>query len=247
MKNLKIKIGKFIGNYEINKLKQSLVNRDVVENHVQTFMKIINNNGFLTPITVTDKNDILEGHHRILAAERLGMNTVPVYIVDWVDSNDLNESQKCIISLNANNRKWTALDYLKSFSMNKESYRFVLSKYNKTKDIFSVGNLLNIYFNSGSNVVYRNGLSKIKDKDFSDFLFENFLKLKREYGGVKFQAFTINRVCSFSHQKIKNNKKEMNFIFNQLELLAKTDNAILSSVEMIKPWLIEQLKMYRNK
>ena len=64
---------------------------------------------------------------------------------------------------------------------------------------------------------------------------------------MKFQAFTINRVCSFVHPKLKGNKKEMNFIFKQLESLAKNDSPTLSSVEMIRPWLVDQVKIYRNK
>jgi hypothetical protein len=39
----------------------------------------------------------------------------------------------------------------------------------------------------------------------------------------------------------------MNFIFKQLESLAKNDSPLLSSVEMIRPWLIEQVKIYRDK
>ena len=81
----------------------------------------------------------------------------------------------------------------------------------------------------------------------TNFYKYNFLRLKSLYGGVKFQAFTINRVCSFVHQKIKGNKKEMEFLFKQLESLAKQNSPLLSSVEMIRPWLNEQLGIYRTK
>ena len=244
MKTNKIKFGSAL-NLEIEKLTHSLVNRDTVDNHVDTMVSLIKNYGFLSPIIVNSKYNIIEGHHRVLAAQKLEIKIIPVYIVDWVDTENLDEYQKYIISLNANNRKWTSLDYLKSFSRNKEDYRYVNNKYNKYKNILSVGNLLNFYFNSGSNVTFRNGKGKIKDMNYSDYLCDNFVRLKTKYGGVKFQAFTINRCCKFAHSKIKN-IKEMDYIFRQLELLAKNDSHTLSSVEHINSWLKQQLTEYRN-
>lgn len=247
MKTQEIKVGTFNGFYSIENLKQSLVNRDIVKNHSELFGKKISEYGWMSPIIIDTKGNIIEGHHRALSAESLGLKTVPVYIVHWVKTDDLDEYQKYIISLNNSNRKWSAIDYLKSFSRNKDEYMLVFKKYNKTSSIFSVGNVLNIYFNCGTNQTFKDGNAKIKNIEFSDYLFENFLRLKSQYGGVKFQAFTINRVCSFVHQKIKTNKKEMDFMFKQLESLAKQDSPLLSSVEMIRPWLNEQLKIYRTK
>jgi hypothetical protein len=242
-----LKKGTFDANYPISELKQSLVNRDIVENHLNNFAKKLDKFGWLSPIIIDDKGNIIEGHHRVLSAEKLKLNSVPVYIVDWVNTSDLNEYQKYIISLNNSNRAWGALDYLKSFSRNKDAYEFVYQKYIDSNGVFSVGNILNIYFNCGTSQEFKEGRSTIKDLKFSEYLNKNFLRLKSKYGGKKFQAFTINRVCSFVHQKIKGNEKEMDYMFIQLEELAKSDNAILSSVEMIRPWLNTQLKAYRTK
>jgi len=247
MKTTEIKRGQFNAYYPVSDLKHSLVNRDIVQNHSDIFKKKLQQYGWLSPIIIDTKGNIIEGHHRALATQNLGLETIPVYIIDWVNTSDLNEYQKYIISLNSSNRKWSSLDYLKSFSRNVNTYEYVYKKYEKTKDIFSVGNLLNIYFGYGSTQQFRDGKSIIKNKEFSEYLFENFYRLKRDYGSVKFQAFTINRVCSFVHPKLKGNKKEMNFIFKQLESLAKNDSPTLSSVEMIRPWLVDQVKIYRNK
>jgi len=244
MKNLKK--GLFEANYPISKLTQSLVNRDIVVKHTEKFAKKLKEFGWLSPVIIDEKGNIIEGHHRVLAAEQLNLSSVPVYIVDWIDTSDLDMSQKYIISLNNSNRAWGALDYLKSFSRNKDAYNFVYGKYLKSKNVFSVGNVLNIYFNSGTNQCFKDGRSEIKNLDFSEYLNDNFLRLKSTYGGAKFQAFTINRVCTFVHQKVKNNKQEMNYLFLQLEELAKQDSPLLSSVEMIRPWLNTQLKTYRS-
>ena len=112
----KVKVGKFVANYPLKELSQSLVNRDIVGKHSEQFGKKIQEFGFLVPIIADHKGNIIEGHHRALSAESIGMKTVPVYIVNWVDTKNLDEYQKYIISLNNNNRKWTPEDYLKSFS-----------------------------------------------------------------------------------------------------------------------------------
>ena len=247
MKTTKSKRGQFNAYYPVSDLKHSLVNRDIVQNHSDVFKKKLQKFGWLSPIIIDTKGNIIEGHHRALATQNLGLETIPVYIIDWVNTTDLDEYQKYIISLNNSNRKWSSYDYLKSFSRNVNVYKQVFKKYEETKNVFSVGYILNIYFGSGFNTQFKDGKSIIKNLDFSNYLFDNFYRLKKEYGGVKFQAFTINRVCSFVHPKLKGNKKEMNFIFKQLESLAKNNSPLLSSVEMIKPWLIEQVKIYRDK
>ena len=247
MKNLKK--GTFNANHPISELKQSLVNRDIVTNHTERFAGKLKEYNWLSPIIIDDKGNIIEGHHRVLAAEKLGINSVPAYIVDWVDTSDLDEYQKYIISLNNSNRAWGALDYLKSFSRNKDAYEFVYSKYIESKNVFSVGNVLNIYFDSGTSQKFKEGKSTIKNLEFSEYLFVNFLALKSKYGGKKFQAFTINRTTKFMHSRIKSmkNKKEVDYLFIQLEELAKSDSSLLSSVEMILPWLKRQLNAYKNK
>ena len=241
-----IKVGTFNPSYPISKLKHSTVNRDIVDNHAQHFQKKIERFGWLVPVVIDHRGNIIEGHHRVVMAYNAGHKTVPVYIIDWVDTSNLDEYQQYIISLNNANRKWTAFDYLKTFARNRADYSFVFKQYNKTKDVFSVSNLLNIYFNTGCNGMYKDGLATIKNMAFSDYLFRKFYELKSHYGGVKIQAFTVNRVCSFAHQKIKGNLKEMKYIFDQLEQLAENDSAVLSSVEHIRPFINKQLELYRD-
>lgn len=81
--------------------------------------------------------------------------------------------------------------------------------------------------------------------DFANHLFDEFFRLKAKYGKVKFQAFTINRTTQFMYAECEN-MNEVDYIFRQLEMLAKTNNATLSSVEMIRPFLKEQLELKRS-
>ena len=243
-----IKVGKFNLNYPTKKLKHSIVNRDIVTNHSDSFKSKVEEFGWLVPIIIDQYGNIIEGHHRVEMAIKIGMRTLPVYIVDWIDTKNKDEYLQYIISLNNGNRAWTALDYLKSYGTNgtDKDYTFVYKKYLETDDIFSVGNVLNIYFNSGCSTTFKRGKSQIKNLAFSDYLFRKFYNMKKHYGGIKIQAFTINRVCAFAHQKVKGNLGEMKYIFDQLEELAENDSPVLSSVEHIRPYVNRQLEIYRE-
>ena len=94
--------------------------------------------------------------------------------------------------------------------------------------------------------MFKRGNATIKNKAFSEYLFSKFYNMRKHYGNVKIQAFTVNRVCAFAHQKIKGNLGEMKYVFDQLEILAEDDSPILSSVEHIRPWCNKQLDMYRK-
>lgn len=246
MNTLNIKTGTFEKNYQINKLKHAGVNRKIVELHRDSFKKKMVEFGFLVPIIVDHKANLIEGHHRVECAKQMGIETLPAYIIDWIDAKNKDEYQKFIMSINNNNRKWTALDYLESYSQTRKDYSYVLKKYYETKDVFSVGNVLNIYFNGGCTETFKQGVSVIRNRVFSEYLFKRFYELKKLYGGVKIQAFTINRVCALAHSKSKGNMKEMNFVFNQLETWAEQDNPILSSVEFIRPEVTKQINFYRE-
>lgn len=243
---LNFKRGTFNQNFPVSQIVYSTVNRDIVEKHSESFAKKVVDFGWLSPIVIDEKGNLIEGHNRVEMARQNNIETVPAYIVNWVDTSNLDEYQKYIINLNNANRPWTALDYLKTFSQTRKEYSTVYKIYNETKDVFSVGNVLNIYFNSGSNMAFKDGRATIKDLPFSMYLHKKFYEMKKHYGGVKIQAFTINRVCSFAHQKIKGNLSEMKYIFDQLEQLAENDSPVLSSVEHIRPFVNKQLKLYRE-
>ena len=76
------------------------------------------------------------------------------------------------MNLNASNRSWNALDYLKTTSTNQPDYKTVYDKYIASDNILTVGNVLNIYFNSGASQTFKDGKSRIKDKDFADYLYD---------------------------------------------------------------------------
>ena len=245
MTNTNIKVGTFQGSYPVSELKFSTVNRDLVKGHASKFIKKISAYGWIVPIVIDKYGNIIEGHHRVQAAIDMGLKSVPAYIIDWVDTSNLNEYQEYIMNLNASNRTWYAIDYLKTTSINQPDYKTVYDKYIASEEILTVGNVLNIYFNSGANQKFKDGKSRIKNKDFADYLYETFKGLRATWGKIKIQSFTINRTTQFMYSQCKT-LSEVEYIFKQIEMLAEGNSKILSSVQYLKPYLIKQLKAKRS-
>ena len=245
MTNTNIKVGTFQGSYPVSALKFSTVNRDIVKNHASNFIKKISAYGWIVPIVIDKYGNIIEGHHRVQAAINMGLKSVPAYIIDWVDTSNLKEYQEYIMNLNASNRSWYAIDYLKTTAINQPDYKYVYEKHEESKQVLSVGNVLNIYFNSGCNQRFKDGKSRIKDKEFANYLFDRFFSLKAHYGKERIQAFTINRTVSFMYSQCKS-RNEVDYIFGQLEALAEDKSPKLSSVELFRPFLKNQLKLKRS-
>ncbi len=234
MTNTNIKVGTFQGSYPVSALKFSTVNRDIVKNHASKFIKKISAYGWIVPIVIDSKGNIIEGHHRVQAAIEMGLKFIPAYIIDWVDTSNLKEYQEYIMNLNASNRTWYAIDYLKTTAINQPDYKYVYGKFIESKGILTVGNVLNIYFNSGATQRFKDGKSRIKNEDFADYLYETFKNLRATWGNKKIQSFTINRAVGFMYNQCKT-QSEVNYIFEQIEMLAESNSEILSSVQYLKP------------
>lgn len=84
-------------------------NREIHQPHLTKLIKSISGKNMLiaNPIIVNEEMRVIDGQHRLMAAQELG---VPIYYTVIADA-DLPE----VITLNANNRAWTTMDYLESF------------------------------------------------------------------------------------------------------------------------------------
>jgi disulfide oxidoreductase YuzD len=243
---MEIKKGEYKANYSVKKLKRSLVNRDIVENHSASFEKKIKDFGWLLPVVIDSNNNILEGHHRVLSAERIGLKTVPVYIVDWLDTKDLDEAQKVIISLNNNNRKWGVIDFLKSYSLNKNDYKKVYDIYNKNSEYFAVGAITLMYFNSGCNTTFKDGKAKIKDIEFSNYLLNEIKELVKKHSRSVIQAYSIREFVKFAHNTVKDDYNALQFLINNIDIMAKSNKALLTSITDFSIYLKDTYNQYKN-
>ena len=105
------------------------VNRETKLTHAENFKSKLTDYGWLMPIVVSSKGDVIEGHHRIESAKLLKQKTLPAYIVDWINTTDAQNHLSCIISLNNGNLNWSMFDYLKAFSKHNINYKLVYDIY----------------------------------------------------------------------------------------------------------------------
>lgn len=249
MTTTEIKRGEFNAYYSIDKLKMASVNRDIFTQHAENFKDKLTTNGWLMPIVVSSKGDVIEGHHRIISARLLKQKTIPAYIVDWVNTDIEKEHLNSIITLNNGNRAWTTLDYLKAFSKENKDYKKVYDIYSKNSNNISVGNVVNAFFAKAKGTGFKNGKSKIKDLEFSMYLIRQISKLVAKYGKSNVQAYCVREMIVIGFNKAFKDYAAMDFLFKEYATLAKAEHPAATSITRFKPLMeasLNQFNLLRN-
>lgn len=244
--NNELKRGVFKPYYLISDLKPAKVNRDLYNSHAVRFKNKLKENDWLSPVIISNKGDVIEGHHRIESAKLLGQLTVPAYIVSWVNTSVDKDHLNCIISLNNGNRAWNTLDYLKAFARENENYKTVYDSYKSNSNNITVGNIVHCYFTytPGGNNIFKKGLAKIEDKNFADYLVNKFSYLNKEYGKNKIAAYCVRELIYVAYVKANKDIKTINFLFKKYEEMAKTDHPSITSINKFKPLMELYLNEY---
>ena len=245
MNTQEIKRGEYNAYYPISKLKMAKVNRDTVTKHAENFKDKLNDYGWMMPIVVSSKGDVIEGHHRIKSAQLLKQKTIPAYIIEWVNTNIEKEHLKAIISLNNGNKAWNTLDYLKAYSRDNKDYNEVYNQYLKNSNNISVGNVVNIFFTSKSKG-FKNGNSKIKDLEFSMYLIGKISKLVSKYGKSNVQAYCVREMINIGFCKAFKDYKAMNYLFKEYAILAKAEHPAATSITRFKPLMEATLNEFNR-
>ena len=244
MRTTEIKRGEFNAYYSINKLKMAAINRDIFEQHAENFKDKLTTNGWLMPIVVSSKGDVIEGHHRIISAKLLKQKTIPAYIVDWVNTEVEKEHLNCIITLNNGNRAWNTLDYLKAFSKENKDYQKVFDTYKKNSNNISVGNVVNCFFSKPKGGDFKNGKSKIKDIKFSMYLIRKISKLVAKYGKSHVQAYCVREMINIGFSKAYKDYEAMDYLFKEYAGLAKGEHPSATSITRFKPLMEASLNQF---
>lgn len=157
-------------------------NRPIKHEHVQFIKKSIKTSNKLefNPIIVSGDYFIVDGQHRLKAAEELKL---PIYFV--VDKNARPED---MVLLNTPRRNWTLENYIYYHYQNgNPEYAFIYEMWNLARQYFSTFSAFYVmmkYFNGASNYefsqVFKEGTLTIKDKSqIENFIKESFPKMKR--------------------------------------------------------------------
>lgn len=108
-------------NYDFFKFSKH--NRKIAEKAVKRLMTSLTNINLseINPILVNEKNEIIDGQHRLEALRRLKL---PVYYIRWQTNSHMDDA---IINLNANQRGWTSQEYVEYWAnRGKETYQKIL-------------------------------------------------------------------------------------------------------------------------
>lgn len=246
MSTQEIKRGQYNAYYPISELKMAKVNRDTVAKHAENFKSKLNDYGWMMPIIVSSNGDVIEGHHRIESAKLLKQKTIPSYIIDWVNTKVDRDHLFAIIGLNNGNKAWSTTDYLKSFSNYNDDYKIVYDAYLKNSNNISVGNVVNSFFGVRDNK-FKKGTSKIIDLEFSKYLLNKISLLVSKYGKTKIQAYCIREMIKVGFISAKRDICTMDYLFKEYDILAKTENGVLTSIASFKPTMETHLSNYNNK
>jgi len=240
-----LKRGKYDAYYPISKLKENNVNRDCVKSHSKKFQKKLTTNNWMMPIVISEKGDILEGHHRLDGAKGLGQTTVPVYIVDWIDTDVKKQHLKSIISLNNGNRAWKPLDYLKSYRGENKDYKFVLNAYNENLKNISLGNIIITFFGGRATTKsYKDGEYQIENKESAKYVLRRIVGISSKFGKSKVIAYCVRDMIELSYGK---SHAEQEYLFDKYDELLTTESPLATSVTDLKPTMISYINKFNDK
>ena len=243
MKTKEIKRGRFEANYLIKDLKPASVNRDMTKTHSENFKSKLEKFGWLMPITISERGDVIEGHHRVEGAILLGQQTIPAYVVDWINTKEQQSHLNCIITLNNGNKAWTKFDYLKAFSYWDKDYEIVYQAYLTNSNNISVGNVIHCYFrNTG---VFKDGKSKIEDKKFGDYLVCELSKLKEEFPEAT-AAYCVREFINIAYVKANKDIKIVKKLFTEYKKTCRHSTHLATSIKSFRPFMETQTTLLMN-
>jgi len=246
MINQEIKRGKYNPYYPLSELKMASINRDTVIKHAENFKLKLKNFGWMMPVVISSKGDVIEGHHRIQSAKFLNQSTIPAYIVDWIDTDKEKEHLDCIINLNNGNKAWTNVDYLKAFAKENEEYSIVYEAYLRHNKMLSVGNIINCFFGQFSASRFKKGSANIKNEELAYYLLEKLSNLVLKHTKSKIQAFSIRELIAIAYSKENVDYNVMDYIISEYDDMASINHPKLTSITEFKKHIQSKITMYNN-
>jgi hypothetical protein len=240
-----LSVGTFIPNFKIKDLRlDSNVNRDTNVSNIEEKKDKLEQNGWIMPIVVTPLGKVLEGQNRLEAAISLNLKSMPVYIVDWIDDNDVDEVRDIIISLNNGNRAWTQWDYIKSYKATNKEYAAAYANCIKYGETLSNGVVVAAMFGIGSaNSRFKKGGSELKSREKYEYLLETCKSLVNTYGKNQFPSQTLRSFLLWAGNK---EFKLINYIVNEMKTSVRNGVRVADGDLGLKEWLKEKEDTYAS-
>tara|TARA_R100001460_G_scaffold77120_1_gene118072 strand:+ start:71 stop:859 length:789 start_codon:yes stop_codon:yes gene_type:complete len=221
-------------NYEIFKYHRA--NRAINKNHVENIKKSMQNKFLISPITVNEKFEVIDGQHRLIASKDLGL---PVYY--FINNNySIKEMQR----LNAINKNWTPANYLNTgVQLNNQNYidfKKFKKKYGFSHDV-NLTLLANISSNNNAEK-FREGTFEVKDYTLACKYADLIYLVSPYYKEFKRRRFVSAILFLLKHKQDVFSMKEF------IDKLKKQPNSLQNCVNT-KQYLelIEEIYNYRRR
>ncbi len=146
---------------EYDLLTKLLGNRTIALKNVDNKKELLEKNGFKStnPVIINMDGQIIDGQHRRLASEQLGIEYK--FTIDV--STDIEDSLQTTIELNNSGKPWTTTDYINAFAENgNEEYKKLIELLEELDLGYNRGLIL--YYASIMNRDTRNGIKEGKFK-----------------------------------------------------------------------------------
>ncbi|MDP3561735.1 MAG: ParB/RepB/Spo0J family partition protein [Legionellaceae bacterium] len=193
--------------------KQIVSNREVDPRHVKRLVKSIEKNNMLhlNAIIVNDAMEVVDGQHRLEAAEELG---VPVYYV--VDS-EVGKAQ--ISQLNSVKKDWSMMDYVNYWTIEKAPGFDVLSRFVSEHSYLPVSTILLLLSTDASRntAALREGKVDVSNLEQAN----EVLGYVRDFRNIIDYAFSRNFMLAVFHM-VKSGKYDHARMMQKLELQSRS-------------------------
>jgi hypothetical protein len=201
-KNHEKVIGQFFETNDYSKFKLHINNRVIKPNHVLKLTKKMKLNGWLktSMIVVNEKFQIIDGHHRLLAAVESGV-PLRYHIVKGATTKD-------IVELNTTQLKWSPFDHI-NIHVKKGNKNYInlvnfINDYPQYK-ITECSMFCRNSFSSVDRTAFEEGRWECKNMATAREWADNILELKPFFPGYNKSIFVRTMIKIFS------NKPEFNF------------------------------------
>jgi len=213
-------------------------NRNINLLNKQRLLKSFEEKHLISPITVNEKYEIIDGQHRFEAAKELGL---PIYYI-VLEGYGLEEVQ----TLNANQKNWVLMDYVDGFiNLGKRDY----SAFKEIKTEYNLPTIQTIEIlegrkdkSAGRSIVqdFKNGLFKVKDLRKAIFVFDSIVRCSSYYDGYKRKSFVVAMTIL-----LKNPKFKIDVFIKKLKTSNKKLMDCVNATEYVL--LIEEIYNYKNR
>lgn len=215
--------------------KQIVSNREVDPHHVKRLVKSIEKNNMLhlNAIIVNEEMEVVDGQHRLEAAEELG---VPVYYV--VDS-EVGKAQ--ISQLNSVKKDWSMMDYVNYWTIEKAPGFDVLSKFISEHPYLPVSTVL-LFLScdrSRNTAGLREGKVDVSNVEQAT----EVLKYLKDFRNMIDHAFSRNFMVAV-YQMVRSGKYEHDRMMQKLETQSRSLVKCVNVKQYIE--LLEEIYNFRS-